>query len=81
MLGMISSLTVKISDDGFYPILDIWLIEAATGCVNFGTGGLLFLEGRVDKMADTDDGMGALTTVLRTVVVWGTWDEMFGSAN
>jgi len=49
--------------------------------VNFGTGGLLFLEGRVDKMADTDDGMGALTTVVRTVVVWGTWDEMFGSAN
>ena len=32
-------------------------------------------------MADTDDGMGALTTVVRTVVVWGTWDEMFGSAN
>ena len=51
------------------------------GGANLGTGGLLFLEGMVDKMADTEEGMGCLTIVVRTAVVWGTCDEMFGSAN
>ena len=39
------------------------------GGANFGTGGLLFLEGMVDKMADTEEGMGHLTIVVRTAVV------------